>query len=294
MIKRWIITGDTHGQVETRIGNIVRNKNIENCEETAVIILGDAGLNFYCNKSEANKKKKMKYKGIHIYCVRGNHEERPENLGFEVVYDENVCGDVYVDPANENIRYFMDGGEYNINGHSVLTIGGAYSVDKYWRLQRAAAAGQSFSGWFADEQLTPEEMKAIYTKVCGKEYDFVFTHTCPFSWEPTDLFLNCIDQTTVETDMEVWMDFLKDYIKFGVWCFGHFHADRVERPCVEQFYWDYEDMETIWNRWHGEKTWASEWWIEKSPIFYSELDPDDHTWDHQAKFSFQTDGNEEG
>ena len=42
MIKRWIITGDTHGQVETRIGNIVRNKNIENCEETAVIILGDA------------------------------------------------------------------------------------------------------------------------------------------------------------------------------------------------------------------------------------------------------------
>ena len=52
-------------------------------------------------------------------------------------------------------------------------------------------------------------------------------------------------------------------------------------------------METVWNRWHGEKTWASEWWIEKSPMFYSELDPDDHTWDHQAKFSFQTDGNEE-
>ena len=52
-------------------------------------------------------------------------------------------------------------------------------------------------------------------------------------------------------------------------------------------------MEVIWNRWHGEKTWTSEWWIEKSPMFYSELDPDDHTWDHQAKFSFQTDGHEE-
>lgn len=292
MIKQWIITGDTHGQVETRIGNIVRNMNVENFEETAVIILGDAGLNFYCNKSEANKKKKMKYKGIHIYCVRGNHEERPENLGYEVVWDENVHGNVYVDPANENICYFLDGGEYNINGHSVLTIGGAYSVDKYWRLQRAAAAGQSFSGWFADEQLTPEEMNTIGNKIANKDYDFVFTHTCPFSWEPIDLFLNSVDQSTVETDMEMWMDEIRHTFNWGVWCFGHFHADRAERPCVEQMYWEYEDMETIWNRWYGEKTWKNEWWIVKSPNFFAEVDPNDHTWDHEPTFSFQGTSNE--
>ena len=283
MIKRWIVTGDIHGQVENRIDTIIRNENIEDYTNVAIIILGDAGLNFYCNKSEANKKKKMKYNGIHIYCVRGNHEERPENLGYEVIFDENVYGDVYVDPANENIRYFMDGGEYNINGYSVLTIGGAYSVDKYWRLQRAAAAGQSFSGWFKDEQLTQEEMNAITAKVIDKEFDFVFTHTCPFSWEPTDLFLNFVDQSTVETGMELWLDELCKNISVGVWCFGHFHADRVERPCVQQFYWNYEDLDTIWNRWHGLKTWNEEWWITKSPRFYSELDKDDHTWDQNMK-----------
>lgn len=292
MITKWILTGDTHGQVDMRLGNIARNMEYEK-EQTAVIILGDAGVNFYCNKSEKKKKAQLSKWGMRVYCVRGNHEERPENLDYEVAWDEDVQGNVYMDPDNANIRYFMDGGEYNINGHSVLTIGGAYSVDKYWRLQRAAAAGHSFSGWFASEQLTADEMKEIYTKVQGKEYDFVFTHTCPFSWEPTDLFLGCVDQTTVETDMEVWMDFLKDHIKFGVWCFGHFHADRVERPCVEQFYWDYEDMEVVWNRWHGQKTWNNEWWLDKSPMFYSELSPDDHTWDQNPEFSFQDTDNEE-
>lgn len=293
MITKWILTGDTHGQVNTRLGNIARNTPDYPRDETAVIILGDSGVNFYCNKSEKKKKVQLSKHGMRVYCVRGNHEERPENLGYEVAWDEDVQGNVYMDPDNANIRYFMDGGEYIINGHSVLTIGGAYSVDKYWRLQRAAAAGQSFSGWFKDEQLTADEMKEIYAKVQGKEYDFIFTHTCPFSWEPTDLFLGCVDQTTVETDMEIWMDFLKDHIKFGVWCFGHFHADRVERPCVEQFYWEYEDMETVWNRWHGERTWSNEWWLDKSPAFYSELNIDDHTWDQNPEFSFQNTGNEE-
>lgn len=292
MITKWILTGDTHGQVDTRLGNIARNVEYTP-GETAVIILGDAGVNFYCNKSEKKKKHQLSKHGMRVYCVRGNHEERPENLGYEVAWDEDVHGNVYMDPDNANIRYFLDGGEYNINGHSVLTIGGAYSVDKYWRLQRAAAAGQSFSGWFASEQLAKEEMDAIGDKVANKDFDFVFTHTCPFSWEPTDLFLGCVDQTTVETDMEIWMDELRKHIGFGVWCFGHFHADRVERPCVEQFYFDYEDMEVVWNRWHGERTWNNEWWIDKSPMFYSELDKDDHTWDQNPEFSFQQDGVEE-
>ncbi len=282
MITKWILTGDTHGQVDSRLGNIARN--IEYTPgETAVIILGDAGINFYCNKSEKKKKRQLSERGMRIYCVRGNHEERPENLGYEIDWDEDVHGNVYMDPDNVDIRYFMDGGEYNINGHSVLTIGGAYSVDKYWRLHRAAAAGQSFSGWFKDEQLTQEEMDVITAKVIDKEFDFVFTHTCPFSWEPTDLFLDCIDQSTVETGMELWLDELRKNISVGVWCFGHFHADRVERPCVQQFYWNYEDLDTIWNRWHGLKTWNEEWWIAKSPKFYSELDKNDHTWDQNMR-----------
>lgn len=177
-----------------------------------------------------------------------------------------------MDPDNANIRYFMDGGEYNINGHSVLTIGGAYSVDKYWRLQRAAAADQSFSGWFKDEQLTSDEMEAIGNKVANKDYDFIFTHTCPFSWKPTDLFLGCVDQSTVETGMELWMDELRKHIGFGVWCFGHFHDDRIERPHVEQFFYDIENLEEVWDRWgQYDKTGELDLHLRLSPAFEKEM-----------------------
>ena len=108
MIKKFIITGDTHGQIAARLDNIASNEEYEK-EQTAVIILGDAGANFYCNKSEKKKKCLLSQYGIYVYCVRGNHEERPENLGYEVIWDENVNGNVYIDPDNEKIRYFIDG-----------------------------------------------------------------------------------------------------------------------------------------------------------------------------------------
>lgn len=255
----------------SRVGNI--NRNMPECkpEETGIIILGDSGLNFWLNNTDKKYKKLLNSQGYHIYCVRGNHEERPENLGYELSYDPEVFGLVYDDPNFENIKYFVDGGEYTIGGHSVLVIGGAYSIDKWYRLARAGytpeeaeTANPKKCGWFKDEQLTAAEVGDIWDKVQGKYYDFVFTHTCPLSWEPTDLFLSGIDQSRVDKFMEVFLDDIKDKFSWGVWCFGHYHADRVERPNVEQFYMDYEKMEIVWNRYHDEKTYVKEWWLPKS------------------------------
>jgi 3-oxoacid CoA-transferase subunit A len=240
----------------------------------AVIILGDAGLNFYLNKTDEKKKKILANYGIRIYCVRGNHEERPENLGYKLKFDKDVGGDVYIDDVNPEIRYFQEGGVYLIEGHQTLIIGGAYSVDKWWRLHRAGLAEQDNnpkrSGWFSDEQLTEDEKTAIDLVTLNESFDFVLTHTCPISWEPTDLFLGCIDQSTVDKSMELWMDNLRKHIDWKIWCFGHYHADRLERPRVEQFYNDYEWLDTVWNRWEGEKTFENEWWHIKSPNFYME------------------------
>ena len=65
MIKKFIITGDTHGQVDTRLDNIARNTEYTP-GETAVIILGDAGVNFYCNKSEKKRKHQLSKYNIRI------------------------------------------------------------------------------------------------------------------------------------------------------------------------------------------------------------------------------------
>lgn len=267
MIKRWIITGDTHGRVSDRMSKIVHNMDGLVVEETAVIILGDAGLNYYLNKTDQKQKQLSSQFGIRIYCVRGNHEQRPQNVqGMKLIYDIYVGGKVYIEEEFPLIRYFVDGGEYTIGGKSVLVIGGAYSVDKYYRLARSV--GRSFSGWFEDEQLNEAERYAILQKVKGKRYDLVLTHTAPITWEPTDLFIRGVDQSTVEKDMEYWLKEVALSVCWGHWLFGHYHADRIEAPHVEQFYNEYEDLETIIERWKRyDETGELDWWLPKSPRF---------------------------
>ena len=119
------------------------------------------------------------------------------------------------------------------------------------------------------EQLTASEMESAEEEFSGKHFDFVFSHTCPIDWEPNDLFLSMIDQSTVDKTMEVWMGKFKEMINWNTWLFGHYHADRIERPYVEQFYEEVEDFESIIARWDKYKaTGELDWWLPKSPNFY--------------------------
>ena len=53
MIKYWLITGDTHGRIKERL-EAIQQKCSYSPAETAVIILGDVGLNFFLNKTLFN------------------------------------------------------------------------------------------------------------------------------------------------------------------------------------------------------------------------------------------------
>lgn len=235
--------------------------------ETGVIILGDVGLNFWLNKSDYKKKKYLQtYFNYTIYGVRGNHEERPENIDtYHLVYDENVQGSVWVEDEFPNIKFFQDGGIYSINGYRTLVIGGAYSIDKWYRLGSLAVEENDpkKTGWFGDETLTIDEMNKIYSEVNGQHFDLILTHTCPISNEPADLFLNCIDQSTVDKSMEHFLEKIKNNVLWNVWLFGHYHADRVEAPGMEMFFTDYQDLKEIMKRWaEYQQTGTIDWWLE--------------------------------
>lgn len=275
------LVSDTHGRVEERLANLQLNAPIHNPKETAVIILGDVGLNFYLNNTDRNNKRKVNSYGYTIYCVQGNHEQRPNFIpGMEEMYDENVKGNVYYEPEFPNIRYFHNGFIYEVKDYRFLVIGGAYSVDKYWRLHRAGLTGVEDpdyiarrAGWFIYEQLTPDEMIGIQEQIEGEKVDFVFTHTCPFSWIPDDLFISAVDQSTVDNRTEKWLEEIKDSFEWDVWLFGHYHADRLERPYVEQYYLDCQEIDAIWDRWHDDG--PLDWWLIKSPNYYMALDKEE-------------------
>lgn len=264
MIKNWLITGDTHGKILERISHIDEEQYPP--KETALIILGDAGFNFYLNGTDWKLKRNTNNTGYTIYCVRGNHEERPENLKIPLVYDKEVNGLVYCEKEFPNIKYFLDGGVYNIKDYSVLTIGGAYSVDKWHRIGGKNNKA-TWTGWFKDEQLTYDERQKITRQVENKSYDFVLTHTCPYSWQPTDLFLNMIDPSTVDCSMELWMENFKNTISWDVWLFGHYHDDRLVRPGVEMFYQNIASLDEIYMRWLDYKEGHIDYTLNLDPKF---------------------------
>lgn len=260
MIKQFYVTGDTHG-VMSRFDWL----EMQNPEEVGVIILGDSGCNFYKSKNKRHEvKSSLEKYGCTFYLVRGNHEDRPENIeDIEIFFDEDVHGNVYLEKEYPYIRYLMDGGNYIFNGHSTLVVGGAYSIDKWYRLQNHWT-------WYPEEQLTEQEMSTILAENVGKHFDFVFTHTCPLKWEPTDLFLEGIDQSNVDKTMEMWFCQLKDAIDWDTWLFGHYHANRIERPHVEMFFRAIEDLDEVWNRWH-DKDYLPPTYFRTSPNYNEEV-----------------------
>lgn len=210
------LVSDTHGDF-SRFSYYDKLK-----KDIAVIICGDAGVNYYLNKKDYKLKKTLQetLPKVTFYLVRGNHEARPQSLiTMKEVYDIEVAGNVWVEEEFPNIKYLKDGEVYTIDGKRALVIGGAYSIDKEYRLINGWQ-------WFPTEQLSATEREAITEKYAGQHFDLVLSHTCPYPWQPFDKFLSYVDQTKVDNSMEYWMENLSHKISYNLWIFGHFHDDR--------------------------------------------------------------------
>ncbi len=205
------ITGDTHRDFS-------RLDNFNGTREDMLIILGDAGINYQLDFIDLCIKEGLKKYKMKFFCIRGNHEERPENISTYKEVDM-FGGKVYVEDDYPHLIFAKDGEEYNIDGYSVLVIGGAYSVDKDIRLVRGMR-------WFKDEQLTQDEMKVIKDRVKGKHYDFVLTHTCPYKYEPVEMFLPDMDQSSIDKSMEHFLDEVEESIDYDKWYCGHYHTEK--------------------------------------------------------------------
>lgn len=216
---RVMITGDIHRN------DIDRFWYLPTDEDLAIIVLGDAGFDYTLNHQDTEHKNALfrKFPNITWYLVRGNHEARPQDVeGIQIVFDQELQGWVYYHPNHMNIFYLIDGQEYQFGGYNALVIGGAYSVDKYYRLMMGRK-------WFENEQLNEEERETILNTIKqGKHYNFIFSHTCPYDWQPFDLFLTGLDQSTVDNTMEKWLELVNQNANYDTWCFGHFHADRQQ------------------------------------------------------------------
>lgn len=226
------ITGDTHG----KFGRVeVFCQKMKTTKDDTLIILGDAGFNFYGNWSDEYRKKLINDCPIRVFCIHGNHEIRPQNIPTYV--EGTFCGGkVLYEPDYPDILFGIDGEVYDFDGLSSIVIGGAYSVDKFYRLSRGY-------GWWRDEQPSDEIKAKVEATLAerGNKIDVILSHTTPLKYEPVEVFLSFIDQSTVDKSTEEWLDKLEEKVEYKKWYSAHYHTmKKIDRLQIM-----YEDFDIL-------------------------------------------------
>lgn len=211
------ITGDRHGDYSSLIDFCIEtNTKIDD----VIIILGDAGINYHLDYRDTLLKEKLKQLSITLFCVHGNHEERPQNI---TSYKTKIFHDgiVYYEEKYPNILFAKDGEIYSFNNLKTMPIGGAYSIDKKYRILNGYP-------WYKDEQPS-DEIKEHIRRVLennDNKIDVILSHTCPYKYMPFEAFLNGVNELEVDKTTELFLDEIEDTVDYQRWYCGHFHIDK--------------------------------------------------------------------
>ena len=210
------LLGDIHG--DWRILTYLCKKLNK---DDIVIQLGDHGVNYYGTGQDDNLKKKIAKLDCTFIFLTGNHDVRSSKFkGYSLteINNDEIKGSFYVNGKYPNQLFTPMFGVMEIKDNKMLFLCGSYSVDKWFRIQNGW-------NWFEDEQLSEDEKLEVLDLITeDNSFDYVLSHTCPYKYQPTHLFLDCIDQSSVDNSMEYFLQDVESQINYEHWFFAHFHS----------------------------------------------------------------------
>ncbi len=231
---KFFITGDKHRNFDD-VKRFCRSMSTR--RKDVLIILGDAGFNYYEDFRDDKLKKEMSNLNITLFCIHGNKENRPQNISTYGI--RSFCGGkVYYEPQYPNIFFAVDGEVYTFDGKKYMAVGGAHSVDKI----RCLEENQPF--W--DDEMPDDETKARVEEKLAQENNSIYgmmTHTCPMKYLPVEMFISTRQNTKIvkkpgktkpmnsfhpdiDRSTEEWLGKLEQQLDYEVWYCGHYHADK--------------------------------------------------------------------
>ncbi len=235
-----LIVGDTHGNADWLSRYIYPVAMTVHAD--AVLVLGDfgawehteAGVQFMndCNRL-------AKAAQIPLYWLHGNHDKHSHTLA---AYEPNERG---FRPCRDWVFYIPQGHAWTWDGVDLRSFGGAYSVDKAWRLQQelnryannlrkanqrrlatgatSVVASTDQTLWFPEEEMTDIEMDELLA-ADSEPKQIVLSHDKPFSakpkWNRKDLPGCMANQLRLERALRAHQP---DY-----WFHGHLHYFYVD------------------------------------------------------------------
>lgn len=242
---KFFITGDKHRKF-SRIKSFCRDMNTR--RKDVLIILGDAGFNYYDDERDDKLKSEISALNITLFCLHGNKENRPQNIATYGI--RSFCGGkVYYEPKYPNILFAIDGEIYTFEGKKYMVVGGAHSVDKLQCLEEKRPF------WF--DEMPDDVIKSRVEERLTAENNTIYgmlTHTCPIDYLPTEMFVSTRQNAVIkrkprkakskkmfkpdiDRSTEIWLGELEKKINFEVWFCGHYHIDKqidkIQMLCYE-------------------------------------------------------------
>ena len=212
------LTADTHGRFHHLMDFLASGTATK---DDVLMILGDAGFNYdTVPGSGLRRKAPMNYYNVPILSLQGNHELRPQHLDTYHEMEWNG-GIVYVEDRYPNLLFAKDGEVYTIDGKTILVCGGAYTVFKDYRIAHGLL-------WYPDEQPDETTKRRVEQQLDQLDWkvDLMLTHTCPTKVVPKEKFISIVDQSTVDTSTEDWLDTIEDRLTYDAWYCGHWHIEK--------------------------------------------------------------------
>lgn len=173
-----LLAGDIHGDL-AHSQYLVRTAKKEGCQ--AVFVCGDWGywehtqpgvdfcdrLDLYCNINN-----------IPTYFLDGNHDKT--SLLVASYHDQTDAeGFMLVRPY---LRYAGRGHRWTWDGVRFIALGGAWSVDKQWRIEEERRKNKPESLWFPEEEMSDDDMAKIL--VDTDPVDVMLAHDKPRGSNP--------------------------------------------------------------------------------------------------------------
>ena len=214
------IIGDRHGEEDGFSDEKLPGQSAWGIDDT-VIVTGDFGYVMRGerkNLPEKNKLDDLSGKPYSILFCDGNHES------FDCLeeYPEEILYGAPVRRIRSNIFWLQRGYIYTIEGKSFFVMGGAYSIDKAFRMRYQAICGEKI--WFAQELPNSMEYNRAIDNLKSHDYkvDYIITHTAPRPMIP-----RIIGGYPDDHDRELtgFLDWVYHSVTFSHWFLGHFHVD---------------------------------------------------------------------
>ena len=217
------LTGDLHGKHDLpKLDEFFETEGKNLTRDDYLIILGDFGMIFDADtmfgyrweEKRLNEYFEEKYPWTTLF-IDGNHE----NFIHLKQFPKKMWNGGRVNVLTKHCLWLRRGEIFQIEGHTFLTLGGAYSIDKPWR--------KPLISWWPDEEISDKDIRHALLNL--KQYhngvDYVLTHCAPYpvyleiaGQEGYDISLNDVNEIRLQQISEV--------IHFRRWYFGHYHIDR--------------------------------------------------------------------